>query len=94
MTVLRESPWYQEILKEGLEQGRQEGWQEGRQEGRQEEGVTLILRQLTRRVGELNLGVVEQIRGLNLAQLEELAEALLEFRALEDLLSWLEKMAN
>jgi hypothetical protein len=37
---------------------------------------------------------VEQIRGLNLAQLEELAEALLEFRALEDLLSWLEKRAN
>jgi predicted transposase YdaD len=94
MTVLRESPWYQEILKEGLDQGRQEGWQEGRQEGRQEEGVTLILRQLTRRVGELNLGVVEQIRGLNLAQLEELAEALLEFKALEDLLSWLEKRAN
>jgi predicted transposase YdaD len=94
MTVLRESPWYQEILKEGLDQGRQEGWQEGRQEGRQEEGVTLILRQLTRRVGELNLGVVEQIRGLNLAQLEELAEALLEFKPLEDLLSWLEKRAN
>jgi predicted transposase YdaD len=29
MAVLRESPWYQEILKEGLAQGRQEGRQEG-----------------------------------------------------------------
>ncbi len=44
MAVLRESPWYQEIvqegrlkgLEEGLLKGRQEGWQEGRQEGRQE----------------------------------------------------------
>ena len=32
MTVLRESPWYQEILQEGLEQGRVEGTLRGRRE--------------------------------------------------------------
>lgn len=40
MVVLRDSPWYQEILQEGrqegLQKGRQVGLQEGLQEGRQE----------------------------------------------------------
>ena len=36
MTVLRESPWYNEILKEGLQEGLQKGRQEGLQEGLQE----------------------------------------------------------
>ncbi|MEG3438358.1 Rpn family recombination-promoting nuclease/putative transposase [Pannus brasiliensis CCIBt3594] len=36
MAVLLESPWYNEILKEGEKRGRQEGLQEGRQEGLQE----------------------------------------------------------
>ncbi|MFQ5857975.1 MAG: hypothetical protein ACE5LU_20410 [Anaerolineae bacterium] len=36
MAVLRESPWYQEIVQEGFLQGRQAGIQEGIQEGRQE----------------------------------------------------------
>ncbi|MBS9388474.1 MAG: hypothetical protein HEQ33_06035 [Dolichospermum sp. WA123] len=33
MTVLRESPWYEEILKEGLQQGLQQGEQQGLQLG-------------------------------------------------------------
>ncbi|MEC4982942.1 MAG: Rpn family recombination-promoting nuclease/putative transposase [Oscillatoria sp. PMC 1068.18] len=36
MAVLRESPWYQQILQEGRQEGRLEGRQEGRLEGRQE----------------------------------------------------------
>ncbi len=36
MVVLKESPWYQEILQEGQEKGLQIGFQEGRQEGLQE----------------------------------------------------------
>lgn len=47
--MMRESMIYQEILQEG----RQEGLQEGRQEGRQEGGRSLVLRQLTRKVGDL-----------------------------------------
>jgi predicted transposase YdaD len=46
MTVLRESPWYREILQEG----RQGGIEEGRQEGEQ----AIILHLLSRRVGELS----------------------------------------
>jgi len=48
MSVLKESPWYQEILQEGEQLGwklgRQEGKQEGRQEGQQEALQTSILR--------------------------------------------------
>lgn len=36
MSVLRESPWYQQILKEGREEGRKLGREEGREEGRRE----------------------------------------------------------
>jgi predicted transposase YdaD len=45
MTVLRESPWYEEILKEGLEKGEKQGLQQGE--------ASLVLRQLTKRFGEL-----------------------------------------
>ncbi len=36
MAVLRESPWYQEILQEGLQQGIQQGMQQGMQQGLQQ----------------------------------------------------------
>ena len=62
-------------------EGREElGGKKERQEGRQEEGVTLILRQLQRRCGELAAPMQEQIARLRLPQLEALGEALLDFR--------------
>jgi predicted transposase/invertase (TIGR01784 family) len=36
MNILRESPWYQEILEEGLKQGREEGREEGILQGQRE----------------------------------------------------------
>ncbi len=85
MAVLRESPWYQEILREGERQGEQRG----RQAGRQEERQSLILKLLTRRVGDLPPELVTQIQALSLEQLEALVEALLDFTALADLENWL-----
>ncbi len=85
MTVLRESPWYQEILKEGLKQGEQQG----RQEGRQEEGISLILRQLNKRLGTIPTDLEPQIRTLSLTELESLGEALLDFAQPTDLEQWL-----
>lgn len=56
-----------------------------------EEGErSLILRLLTRRVGELPQQVREQIETLSLEQLENLGEALLEFTSMADLQAWLE----
>jgi predicted transposase/invertase (TIGR01784 family) len=62
---------------------------EERQEGRQEEGRSLVLRLLTRRVGSVPKRLVAQIQELSLPQIESLGEALLDFTELEDLEAWL-----
>lgn len=59
------------------------------QEAREDEAKSLILRQLTRRVGEVPESVRTQIETLSLTQLESLGEALLDFSNLSDLEVWL-----
>jgi predicted transposase/invertase (TIGR01784 family) len=90
---ITQSRFYQEIraeaLQEGHQEGRQAGHQEGRQEGRQEEAANLVLRLLNRRFGTLSSEQIDRLRALSVPQLEELAEALLDFTALADLEVWL-----
>jgi hypothetical protein len=50
---------------------------------------SLILRQLTRRVGILPSEVRSQVESLNLEKLESLGEALLDFSSSADLDEWL-----
>jgi len=76
-TDLKQTRFYQDVFTEG------------RQEGRQEGEVTLILRLLQRRCGEVAPAMQEQIRRLPLLQLEALGEALLEFAGAADLEHWL-----
>ncbi|MBF2008538.1 MAG: Rpn family recombination-promoting nuclease/putative transposase [Chlorogloeopsis fritschii C42_A2020_084] len=61
---------------------------------KEEEALTLILRLLTRRVGELPQKVREEIEALSLEQLENLGEALLDFTSMADLHSWLEALGG
>jgi predicted transposase YdaD len=75
--------------QEGRLEGRQEGRLEGRQEGRLEGELDLTLRQLRRRCGDLTPDLESRIRALSLARLEALAEALLDFQAVDDLDVWL-----
>jgi Domain of unknown function (DUF4351) len=63
--------------------------QKGQNLGRMAEGQSLIIRQLTRKLGELNPKTIESIHHLLLEQLESLGDALLDFNSIEDLLSWL-----
>jgi predicted transposase YdaD len=86
MTVLQESPWYNQILQEGLQKGRQEGIQEGLQKGE----ADLLIRQLKRRLGLLSEDQLAQIRQLPISQLENLGEALLDFTDMADLEQYLE----
>jgi predicted transposase YdaD len=65
-------------------------YQEALQEGRQEEGLSLVLRLLTRQVGALTPELETQIRSLSLVQIEALSEALLDFAEISDLRSWLQ----
>jgi hypothetical protein len=63
---------------------------EGRQEGRQQGGSAVLLRQLRRRFGVLDAPRVECIQALSIPQLDDLAEALLDFKTLDDLDAWLQ----
>ena len=78
--TLKETQVYREIKQEGI--------QEGEQRGREEGEKSLILRQLTRRVGELPQDIRQQIETLPLEQLENLGEALLDFTSMADLQAW------
>jgi predicted transposase YdaD len=88
---MQESVIYQDILQKGLQQGLQQGKQEGLQQGKQEEALSLIMRLLTRRFGEIDSQLQERVQRLSLVQLEELSEALLDFEAVTNLTVWLDE---
>ncbi|MFN6539846.1 MAG: DUF2887 domain-containing protein, partial [Nostoc sp. EkiNYC01] len=67
-------------------------YREIKEEGREAEARSLILRLLTRRVGELPQQVREHTETLCLEQLENLGEALLDFTDMADLQAWLEAL--
>lgn len=79
-----------ETMQTWIETWLQEGEQRGEQRGKQKEAATLTLRQLHRRVGILETELNERIRSLPTEQLENLSEALLDFKAKNDLLAWLQ----
>lgn len=72
--LMRESPLYQEIIQTGMQQGEQR----------------IVMRLLTRRIGEVSPQLQAQIQSLSMSQIEELSEALLEFSDNSDLISWLQ----
>lgn len=94
MTVLRESPWYQEILQEGKTLGLEQGLQQGLGQGLEQGERSLILRQLTRKFGALSPDILTQIQALSLLQLEVLGDRLLDFTQKEDLLTWLAQQSS
>jgi predicted transposase/invertase (TIGR01784 family) len=75
--IMQQSVIYQEWKEEFLQEGEQLG------------EARLILRLLTRRIGDLTPEIRSQIQSLPLAQLEDLGEALLDFREGADLEDWL-----
>jgi predicted transposase/invertase (TIGR01784 family) len=64
-------------------------YQEAKQEGREVEATNLLLRQLSKRFGKLTDSYIQKISNLKIAQLEDLGEALLDFRDINDLDEWL-----
>jgi predicted transposase/invertase (TIGR01784 family) len=79
-----------QIVTSWMERGIEQGIAEGEQRGRAEEGRSLVLRLLARRVGTLPINVEAQVQALALPQLEALGEALLDFTQLSDLTAWLQ----
>ena len=70
-----ESPWGQEIFKQGLEKGRQEVVRR------------IIQRQIRRRFGEVSEAVEANLQRLNREQLETVGERLIDGDSLEELMA-------
>jgi predicted transposase/invertase (TIGR01784 family) len=83
--IMRESAVYQDILVEG----RDEGLVQGRVEGRVEEARALVIRQLTRKLGNVSPNLLAKIETLPLERVESLGEDLLDFTSITNLEQWL-----
>jgi predicted transposase YdaD len=66
-------------------------YREIKEEGREEATVNLIIRQITKRFGELSGEMRSSIADLPLPVLEDLSEALLDFTSSTDLQAWLNR---
>jgi flagellar biosynthesis/type III secretory pathway protein FliH len=75
--------WIEEGLKRGLEQGREEGLEQGLERGR-EAAFKLLRRFLARRFGTALGQFDEQLKGLDLAALDQLSEVAFEVEHLAD----------
>jgi predicted transposase YdaD len=76
--VMQESVIYQDIL----------------QKGKQQEAFRFLMRQLTRRFGEIDSSIIERIRVLSTEQLEVLGEEFVDFSTISDLVNLLEQQEN
>ena len=77
-------------MEEGIVIGRQEGEVIGQHKGE----VLLILRQLTRRFGELDERTEARVRSLPVANLETLSDAIFDFTSAADVVTWLDQFSQ
>ncbi len=96
LSELRQTKVYREALEEGriigIAMGEHRGRAEGKTEGKTEEARSLVLKLLTRKLGDLPQAVRSQLETLSLEQLEALGEGLLDFLSLDDLGIWLRSL--
>ncbi|MEG3436529.1 DUF4351 domain-containing protein [Pannus brasiliensis CCIBt3594] len=85
--------WMQQGIEQGIERGIERGIEQGIERGIEREKA-LILRQLHRKIGEIDSELENRVRGLSIDRMEALAEALLDFSTAEDLRDWLENPEN
>ena len=78
---------HSQLIREA--RGEARGKAEGEARGKVEGMARLIVRQLTRRFGSIDISVTAQIQQLSITQLDDLGEALLDFSSLADLMGWL-----
>ncbi|MBD2279101.1 DUF4351 domain-containing protein [Aphanizomenon flos-aquae] len=64
-------------------------YQQDRELAKQEGEQRLIIRQLNRRIGEIDSLLIQKVQQLSVEKLEELGEALLDFASITDLETWL-----
>ena len=93
MNILRESPWYQEILEEGLKQGREEGREEGILQG-QREAILNFLRIRFYLQAETNDALTERLAQIqSVIALQTLVVAAAEAETLANFIERLDEVA-
>jgi hypothetical protein len=78
--------WEQKTIQKGLEQGLEQG--------SQQEARSLILKLLTKKLGDIPAETKSQVNSLSVTQLEGLAEDLFDFSTIADLTTWLQSHHN
>ncbi len=76
--------------EEGLKEGKAEGLKEGLKEGQIQQALSLAIRLVRKRFGEIPEAIISKVEGLPLDALESLTEEILDFQSLEDLSNWLD----
>ncbi len=87
--MLEESVIVQDWIQRGIRQGLEQGLEQGLKHERE-----FVLRLLNLRVGKLSIKTKRQVECLSRLQVEQLGEALLNFKDKPDLTAWLEKYAR
>jgi predicted transposase YdaD len=91
--IMQESVIYQDILQKGERIGQKRGEKIGEEIGQkigQKLGEErLVIRQINRKLGDLQPALIERIKLLSTEELENLGEALLDFSDVSDLVVWL-----
>ena len=77
-------------IREAKEQGLEQGREQGLEQGREQEALSLVMRQLNRRLGIISQDLLSQVQLLSLSQIETLGEDLLDFTTVNDLQQWLQ----
>ena len=72
-------------IRRGLEQGRQQGMQQGLEQGMQQEGISILRRQIEKRLGPLPAWAEERLTHSSLAALEDLSLQVLDATDLDTL---------
>ena len=93
MTMLRESPWYSEIEKEGLERGLRQGLELGIEQGLEQGQTEMLLRVLGRRFGPLPADFETRIRALHSQQLTQLLDVALDAASLHEVAAAVEALS-
>ncbi len=97
LSDLKKTRVYRDALQEGVQRGKLEGklegekigTQRGQLLGRQQALKEVAVRLLVRKLGKVTQKVMKQLDKLSAEQLEELAEAVLDFEKVADLEAWL-----
>ena len=92
--IMQESVIYQDIFQKGEKRGEERGEERGEKRGEVKGKRNTLMRQLNRRLGEIDSLLVDQIQLLTVEKLDDLAEELLDFSEIADLVTWLNKQKN